>query len=55
MEEFINGIEISVEVLRWEGKSLALVVVDKGRTTLEAVHPLYKIKKSSSTNKRFRQ
>ncbi|ADP77559.1 protein of unknown function DUF201 [Methanothermus fervidus DSM 2088] len=46
MEEFINGIEISVEVLRWEGKSLALVVVDKGRTTLEAVHPLYKIKKA---------
>lgn len=44
MEDFINGAEISVEVLRWNNKSVPLVGVYKGDTTLEGTHPLKKIR-----------
>ncbi|GAB4317243.1 MAG: ATP-grasp domain-containing protein [Methanobacteriaceae archaeon] len=43
-EEFIEGIEISVEVLRWRNKTLPLIPVNKGKTSLEGLHPLDKIK-----------
>lgn len=46
VEEFVYGTEISVEVLRWKKKSVPLVPVYKGKTTLEGVHPLDKIKKA---------
>lgn len=42
MEDFINGAEISVEVLRWNKKSVPLVGVYKGGTTLEGIHPIEK-------------
>jgi carbamoylphosphate synthase large subunit len=45
-EKFIEGPEISIEVLRWNGKTVPLVPVYKGNTTLECIHPLKKIKKA---------
>lgn len=42
VEEFIKGSEISVEVLRWNQKSLPLVGVYKGETTLTGTHPIEK-------------
>ncbi|MGZ7047110.1 MAG: ATP-grasp domain-containing protein [Methanobacterium sp.] len=43
-EMFIKGAEISIEVLRYNGKSVPLVPVYKGETTLEGLHPLEKIR-----------
>ncbi len=45
-EDFIHGFEISIELLRWKEKTVPLVPVYKGETTLEGVHPLKKIKKA---------
>jgi len=45
-ERFLDGIEISIEILRWNGQSVPLVPVYKGRTTLNCIHPLHKIKKA---------
>jgi carbamoylphosphate synthase large subunit len=45
-EKFIEGPEISIEVLRWNGKTVPLVPVYKGETTLDCIHPLKKIKKA---------
>ena len=45
-EKFIEGPEVSIEILRWKGKSVPLVPVYKGETTLEGIHPLKKIKKA---------
>jgi carbamoylphosphate synthase large subunit len=45
-ERFIEGSEVSIEVLRWKGKSVPLVPVYKGETTVEGIHPLKKIKKA---------
>lgn len=45
-EEFVEGIEISVEVLRWKEQSVALAPIYKGDTTLEGTHPLAKIKQA---------
>jgi carbamoylphosphate synthase large subunit len=47
-EEFIVGFEISVEVLSWKGDSIPLVPVFKGKTTLNGLHPLDKIKSAPS-------
>ena len=44
MENFLKGAEVSVEVLRWEKKSVPLVSVYKGDTTLDGTHPLNKIR-----------
>lgn len=44
VEDFLKGIEISVEVLRWNDESVPLVGIDKGDTTLECTHPLNKIR-----------
>ena len=44
VEQFIDGFEISVEVLRWNEKAVPLAVVCKGKTTLEGLHPLDKVK-----------
>lgn len=43
-EEFIQGSEISIEVLGYRGEYLPLVPVYKGETTLEGVHPLNKVR-----------
>lgn len=45
-EKFVEGTEISIEVLKWNNKIVPLVPVYKGKTTLEGVHPLKKIKKA---------
>lgn len=42
VEEYVKGAEISVEVLRWNKKSVPLVGVYKGDTTLTGTHPLEK-------------
>lgn len=44
VEKFIDGYEISVEVLSWNNQIVPLAVVSKGRTTLEGIHPLEKVK-----------
>lgn len=46
IEEFVDGTEISVEVLRWDNHSIPLVPVNKGKTTLSGIHPLKKIKQA---------
>lgn len=43
-EEFIEGSEISIEVLGFNGEFVALPPIYKGETTLEGVHPLNKVK-----------
>jgi carbamoylphosphate synthase large subunit len=45
-EDFVDGIEISVEVLGWKGDYIPLVPVYKGKTSLDGKHPLFKIKKA---------
>jgi len=44
VEEFIEGTEVSIEVLRWKNETVPLVPVYKGKTTLECIHPLDKLK-----------
>lgn len=45
-EEYIEGFEVSIEVLRWKNESIALCPVYKGSTTLTGTHPLKKIKQA---------
>ena len=43
-EKFIEGSEISIEVLGFNGEYIALPPIYKGETTLEGTHPLNKVK-----------
>lgn len=43
-EQFIEGSEISIEVLGFNGEFVALPPIYKGETTLEGTHPLRKVK-----------
>ena len=43
-EEFIEGSEISIEVIGFNGEYAALPPIYKGETTLEGTHPLNKVK-----------
>ena len=43
-EKFIEGSEISIEVLGYNGEYVALPPIYKGETTLEGTHPLNKVK-----------
>lgn len=43
-EQFIEGSEISIEVLGFNGEFVALPPIHKGETTLEGTHPLSKVK-----------
>ncbi len=43
-EEFIEGSEISIEVLGFDGEYVALPPIYKGETTLDGTHPLNKVK-----------
>ncbi|WP_407380530.1 acetyl-CoA carboxylase biotin carboxylase subunit family protein [Methanobrevibacter sp.] len=43
-EKFIEGSEISIEVLGFNGEFVALPPIYKGETTLEGTHPLNKVK-----------
>lgn len=46
IEEFIEGFEVSIEVLRWKKQAVPLTPVYKGLTTLKGTHPLAKIKQA---------
>lgn len=46
IEDFVQGMEVSIEVLRWKKEAVSLVPVYKGDTTLEGTHPLSKIKQA---------
>lgn len=43
-EEYVEGFEASIEVLRWNNQEVALAPIYKGITTTEGTHPLAKIK-----------
>ena len=43
-EKFVEGSEISIEVLGYKGQYVALPPIYKGETTLEGTHPLNKVK-----------
>lgn len=43
-EKFIEGSEISIEVLGFNGEYVALPPIYKGETTIEGTHPLNKVK-----------
>jgi biotin carboxylase len=46
-EHFIEGVELSVDVLRWEGRSRALGVVHKGATDRDLRrHPIYRLRQA---------
>ncbi len=45
-EDFVDGIEISVEVLGWKEDYIPLVPVYKGKTSLDGKHPLFKVKRA---------
>ncbi|MEG3224487.1 MAG: carboxylate--amine ligase [Methanobacteriales archaeon Met13] len=45
-EKFLDGAEISVEILGWDGNYIPLVPVYKGDTTRKGTHPQFKIKKA---------
>ncbi|MCD7781973.1 MAG: ATP-grasp domain-containing protein [Methanosphaera sp.] len=45
-EEYIEGYEVSIEVLRHNNQTVALQPVYKGNTTLSGTHPLSKIKRA---------
>jgi carbamoylphosphate synthase large subunit len=43
-EEYIDGYEISIEVLSYKGEYIPLAPVYKGETTIEGIHPLNKVR-----------
>lgn len=43
-EKFIDGSEISIEVIGFKGEYVALPPIYKGETTIEGTHPLNKVK-----------
>ncbi|GAA5819453.1 MAG: ATP-grasp domain-containing protein [Methanobrevibacter sp. CfCl-M3] len=47
-EEYIDGYEISIEVLSYKNVYIPLVPVYKGETSLEAIHPLNKVRYAPS-------
>ena len=53
MEKYVQGREISVEVLRWNGETLPLVAVDKGDTRMDGLHPLKKVKRAPAIIRGF--
>ena len=44
IEEFIEGSEVSIEVICWDGKYVPLVPVYKGDTSLEGIHPISRLR-----------
>ena len=44
IEKFIEGNEVSIEVIRWNGEYLPLVPVYKGDTNLEGIHPISRLR-----------
>lgn len=44
VEKFIEGSEVSIEVIGWNGDYLPLVPVYKGETNLEGIHPIKRLR-----------
>jgi len=44
IEKFIEGFEVSIEVLSWKDQYFPLVPVYKGQTNLEAIHPISRLR-----------
>ncbi|MBR5503220.1 MAG: ATP-grasp domain-containing protein [Methanobrevibacter sp.] len=44
IENFIEGAEVSIEVIGWDGEYLPLVPVYKGDTSLEGIHPIKRLR-----------
>ena len=44
IEKFIEGSEVSIEVIGWNGEYLPLVPVYKGETNLEGIHPIKRLR-----------
>lgn len=44
IEKFIEGSEVSIEVISWNGEYLPLVPVYKGETNLEGIHPIKRLR-----------
>lgn len=44
IEKFIEGSEVSIEVIGWNGEYLPLVPVYKGETSLEGIHPIKRLR-----------
>ena len=44
IEKFIEGSEVSIEVIGWKGEYLPLVPVYKGETNLEGIHPIKRLR-----------
>ncbi|WP_297983196.1 ATP-grasp domain-containing protein [uncultured Methanobrevibacter sp.] len=44
IERFIEGSEVSIEVVSWNGEYLPLVPVYKGDTNLEGIHPIKRLR-----------
>ena len=44
IEKFIEGSEVSIEVIGWNGEYLPLVPVYKGETNLEVIHPIKRLR-----------
>ena len=44
IEKFIEGSEVSTEVIGWNGEYLPLVPVYKGETSLEGIHPIKRLR-----------
>lgn len=60
IENFIEGAEVSIEVVGWNGEYLPLVPVYKGDTSLEGIHPIKRIRYGPCdfegvSNEEFRQ
>ena len=44
IENFIEGVEVSIEVIGWNGEYLPLVPIYKGDTNLEGIHPIKRLR-----------
>lgn len=44
LEEYVQGPEFSVEVLNYQGRTLPLLPIYKGKTNFEGLHPMERVK-----------
>lgn len=53
IENFIEGSEVSIEVIAWNGEYLPLVPIYKGETNLEGIHPISRLRAGPCEFKNF--
>jgi len=44
LEKYVQGLEFSVEVLNYQGRTLPLLPIYKGKTNFEGLHPMERVK-----------